>query len=144
MSEVIEVVGLDDLCDSLNKLAEKYPDRAGELLVINAKTLRKSVTKKVRERTKPKGKKKSLARVGSYKISKVQGYGADQYVEISATSPHFHLVERGHVQLNRKGEEIGFVKGEHMMADAIKEANDEMPETIEKMVDELLKEGGFI
>lgn len=136
--------GLDELVDSLNELARKYPDRAGELLQKNARELRKDVVKNVKEDTKTTGKsKRSLSKAGSYAISQVQGYGANQYVEISAKSPHFHLVEHGHELVNRAGETIGFVQGKHMMSNATKKTEQNMPTTVEGMIAELLKEGGL-
>lgn len=157
----ISVEGLDELAISLKELTKKYPDKAGELLQQNAKALRKEVVKNVKKDTHfDKGNKKSLAKTGSYKISQVMGYGTKQFVEISAKSPHFHLVEHGHdsvmpdfhgvkgekgkrIPNKNAGQKVGFVQGKHMMANAIKKAEREMPETLSKMVDELLKESGF-
>lgn len=137
--------GIEELIDSLNDLSRKYPDRAGELLQKNAKELRKQVVKNVKEDTKTKGEtKRSLSKAGSYEISQVQGYGASQYVEIKARSPHFHLVEHGHVLKNHYGKTIGFVDGKHMMSNAVKKTEQTMPSIVENMVEELLKEGGFV
>lgn len=139
----MKVEGLDELTKELEKLVKKYPDRAGELLTKNARELRKDVVKEVKENTKTKGSsKRSLAKVGSYKISKVQGYGARQYVEVSAKSPHFHLVEHGH-DLIINGQNRGFVQGKHMMKVAVRRCEATMPDTVKNMIDELLKEGGL-
>lgn len=143
--------GMGDLVESLKELTRRYPDRAGELLQENAKKLRKEVVKNVKETTTPtKGTKKKrppkkpLHKIGSYGISQVQGYNERQYVEISAKSPHFHLVEHGHELVKPSGEVIGFVQGKHMMENAAKKAESEMPSTLEDMVTELLKEEGLI
>ena len=137
--------GMEDLMESLENLTKKYPDRAGELLQKNAKELRKDVVKNVKTDTKSKGKtKRSLSKAGSYAISQVQGYGASQYVEISAKSPHFHLVEHGHELVKPSGEIIGFVQGKHMMENATKKAEQNIPSTLEDVVSELLKEEGLI
>lgn len=158
----ISIEGLDELADSFKNLAKKYPDRAGELLQNNAKELRKEVVQNVKKETKfNRENKKSLARVGSYRISPIMGYREKQFVEISAKSPHFHLVEHGHenimppfhgikgqkgVRIPNKnaGEKIGFVQGKHIMAAAVKKTEKEMPGTLSNMVDELLREGGFL
>lgn len=135
--------GLEELQEKFESLVKKYPDRAGELLQKNARELRKDVVKEVKKETKTKGKsKRSLAKVGSYKISKVQGFGANQFVEISAKSPHFHLVEHGH-DLIIRGQNRGFVQGKHVMKVVVRRTDAKMPETVEKMIDELLKEGGL-
>lgn len=34
---------------------------------------------------------------------------------ISSKSPHFHLVDRGHVQKNRQGKVVGFTQGTHFL-----------------------------
>lgn len=141
----MSVDGLEDLIGSLKDLTNKYPDRAGELLQKNAKQLRKDVVKEVKDLTDTDGSsKRSLAKAGSYAISQVQGFGTNQYVEISAKSPHFHLVEHGHDLVTHSGETIGFVQGKHMMENAVKKSVENMPSTVEDMIAELLKEEGLI
>ena len=136
--------GLEELTESLDSLARKYPDRAGELLKKDAQQLRKDVVKKTKEVTNTRSSsKRSLGKAGSYKISPVLGFGAGQYVEVSAKSPHFHLVEHGHNLVTKSGETIGFVQGRHMMKETVKVYEEKMPETVSKMVDTLLKEEGL-
>lgn len=140
----MDIEGLDNLREEFEKLVKKYPDRAGELLTKNARELRKEVVREVKKVTKTKGSsKRSLAKVGSYKISKVQGIGARQFVEVSAKSPHFHLVEHGH-ELIVNGQKRGFVQGKKVMATAVRRCENDMPDTVSSMIDELLKEGGLI
>lgn len=115
------VEGMDELAESLKRLTSKYPDKAGQLLSRNARKLRKEVVDQVKDLTETSASSKmSLAKESSYKISQIKGLGTNQYVEISAKSPHFHLVEHGHVLKNHKGETIGFVQGKHMMDIAVK------------------------
>ena len=157
----LNVEGMEDVISSFKTLARKYPDKAGELLQKNAKELRKEVIHNVKQDTTvDSDNKKSLARAGSYKISQIKGFNEHQYVEISAKAPHFHLVEHGHeiimprfhgikgqkgVHIPNKnaGQKVGFVQGKHMMAKAVRKIEEDMPDTLESMVDELLKEGGF-
>lgn len=137
--------GLEELIGSLNDLASKYPDKAGELLQKNARKLRKNVIENVKDLTESDGESKySLSKAKSYAISPIQGFGADQFVEISAKAPHFHLVEHGHDLVSHSGEKIGFVQGKHMMNNAVKKANEDMPDTVEDMVTKLLKEEGLL
>lgn len=146
MSEVeLTFDGMEELTDALGDLARKYPDRAGELLQKNARELRKEVVRKTRDLTRSNGSsKKSLGRVGSYKISPVLGYGENQYVEVSAKAPHFHLVEHGHNKYDFHGNPTGgFVSGKHMMREAVKIHEEKFPETVSGMVDTLLKEEGL-
>lgn len=142
---VMRVDGLEDLEKSLKDLSKKYPDKAGELLIKDARELRKDVVKETKDVTKTKSSSKySLGKVGSYKISPVQGFGSNQFVEISAKAPHFHLVEHGHNLILPSGEHRGFVQGKHMMETTIKKHQENMPNIVSDMVDKLLKEEGLI
>lgn len=148
MDKTVTIDGIDgllDLRDTFEDLVKKYPDRAGELLQKDARQLRKDVVKETKKVTKTNSSsKRSLGKVGSYKISPVQGLGANQFVEVSAKSPHFHLVEHGHVLKSHDGQTIGFVQGKHMMDNTVKKHQESMPQTVSVMVDELLKEEGLI
>ena len=145
MSDIdVKIEGLDDLVETFDDFIKRYPDRAGELLRKNAYELRKKGRTKARSYTKTKGESKmSLGKLGSYKVSPVKGTFLGQHVEISAKSPHFHLVEHGHNLVDHQGNTIGYVEGKHYFADAVKEYNHEMPKTVEHMVGELLKEEGL-
>jgi len=138
--------GMNELVESLENLTRKYPDKAGELLQKDAKELRKEVVKKTKEVTNTdSSSKQSLGKVGSYKISPVLGYGTNQYVEISAKAPHFHLVEHGHNKYDFHGNPTGgFVQGKHMMRETVKKHEEQMPKTVSSMVDTLLKEEGLL
>ena len=50
-----QVEGLDELAESLEKFAKKYPDRMGDALVRQAKEFRKDVVKLVRNDTDSPG-----------------------------------------------------------------------------------------
>lgn len=137
------ISGLSEVTESFEKIIRAYPDKAGDLLRKNAFKLRKEVVNNVKSDTKSKGKsKKSLAKLGSYKVSQVKGIGKNQYVEISAKSNHCHLVEHGH-NLVIKGKNIGFVPGKHMMEKAVKSYEDKSEQMALELIDKLLKEGGY-
>ena len=142
MDEVIRVTGIESFIHELNQLAQKYPDRAGELLEKEGKNFRKLVINNVELLVGTTHSRKSLHKVGSYRVSKAKGIGKHQYVEISAKSPHFHLVEHGH-QLIVGGKPKGFVPGKHMMSNAVIICRREVPKAVEDMVDTLLKERGL-
>lgn len=141
MGGVIEVHGMDELTKSLDALVRKYPDKAGVLLQREGRKIRKSIVDGYRSETEGSGtSKRSLKKIGSYSVSKVQGIGMSQYVEIKGKSPHFHLVENGHVQLNRQGQAVGFVQGKHITRETAKEYEGKLPEAAQRMIDELIKE----
>lgn len=159
----MEVKGLDDLTQSFQMFVRNYPDKAGVLLNQQAKELRKDVTKQVKNDTDTDGTSEmSLAKSGSYEIGPVRGYGSSQFVEISAKSPHFHLLENGHYQvvprtrtikvnggkkkisIKSGGSDVGFTPGYHFMDAASRKRQIAIPEGVEKMVNQLLREEGLI
>lgn len=144
MFEAVRIRGLDELIGDLKELQEKYPDRADDLLRKDARQLRKSITENAKALTDVNESHKfSLGKAKSYKISQVQGFGGRRFVELSAIAPHFHLVEHGHVLTDKKGKPKGFVQGRHFMKKATDTHDAEFEKRTEKMVDELLRKGGF-
>lgn len=143
MEQTITVSGAAELAKDFEKVIKKYPDDADNFLKRQARELRKNVVKNVKKDTHTKGAtEKSLAKLKNYKISRIWGYGADRHIEISAQSPHFHLVERGH-NLVIKGKTVKFVAGKHMMDNAVKSYEEQVEQAAEQFIDKLLKEGGF-
>lgn len=156
----IQVIGLDDLTESMQKLVKRYPDRAGDLLRSEALKTRKEIAKNAKSSFKVDNKrKKMLSRVGSYRVSQVKGYGVNQYVEISARSPHFHLLERGHAVVTPKhrtikkkgirftlksgGRTVGNKSGYFFLKKAKDEEAIRFPEAVDDMVNAILKESGL-
>ena len=141
----IEVDGLDEVVQKLGHLASKYPDKAGDILKENAKDFRKDVVANMKAEAKSnKQSKKSLRKVGSYRIFPVRGYGLGQEIDISAKAPHFHLFEHGHNQTNRTGTRvIGHVEGREVMKKTVDEYERKYPNVVEGMVSKLLKEEGL-
>lgn len=145
MLDGIEISGLDELSEDFRRVARKYPDRAGEELQKEAKELRKDVIAMVKNDTDEhltkdgERTKRSLTKASSYEISPVQGFNERQLVNISAKSPHFHLLENGHQLVTHKGRAIGFVPGYHFMDRARKEHAKKLPERMQKMVNHLLE-----
>ena len=146
MAEVeITIKGMDELTADLEKLISKYPDKSGDLLKKNAKDFRKQYIKKVKATAKHKsGKAKSLVKSSNTKIYPLQGLGKKQFVEIGATSPHFHLFERGHNLIIPWLGVTGFVEGRFVMKESIDEYEKKLPEIAQNMCDELLKEGNLL
>jgi hypothetical protein len=146
MGEVqISIEGLDELTSQFEQLVSRYPDKAGDLLRKNAREFRKEYVKNVRSKVKhSSGKAKSLTQLRNTKVYPIQGMGKMQYVEIGATSPHFHLYERGHEKVIPWMPNVhGRVEGRFVMKDSIDQYEKKLPQIAEKMCDELLKEGGL-
>lgn len=67
--------GADELINALEKMAKEYPDAAGDLLRERGLELRRKIVLSAHENTNTKGdSKRSLGKIGSYRLSKVQGY----------------------------------------------------------------------
>lgn len=152
----ISISGMDELAQDLNRLMNKYPDRAGQLLQQNAKALRKTYNGNVKDAsTKKKHNGKSLTKASSIRIYPIQGYGSKQYVEIGAKNPHFHLFEHGHnlqypQWVGRPNAATGkqsyrlvdgpHVQGKPVMKETIDEYEKILPLVAQKLFDVLLQE----
>lgn len=71
---------------------------------------------------------------------KIEGYGKDIHVNIYSTAPHFHLVDRGHKIMDKKGHEKGFVQGKHFLQKTIDEQQDDLQEYMWKGVYKRVKD----
>ena len=108
----LEITGLDTIQKKLNYVATKYPYESEILLKKIGNKFRNSV----KRRTPDSGFQSKRKLMKSYRVSKVQGAGKDLYVEFISTSPHFHLVERGHKIVDKNGRDTGKrVAGKHMV-----------------------------
>lgn len=58
----------------------------------------------------------------------IEGYGKNIHANIYSTAPHFHLVDRGHKIIDKKGNEKGFVQGKHFLQKTIDEQEDDLSE----------------
>ncbi len=132
----LEIQGLDTLQQKLTYISNRYPYESEVLLTKMGNKFRNSVKK----RTPNSGYESKRKLMKSYRVSKVQGAGKDLYVEFRSTSPHFHLVERGHRIVNKKGRDTGKrAQGKFMVEQTVLEYQKAFPKEVEKMVDKLLK-----
>lgn len=132
----LEVSGLDTIQKKLNYISTNYPYESEVLLIKMGNKFRNSVKCK----TPDGGYESKRKLMKSYRVSKVQGTGKDLYVEFRSTSPHFHLVERGHKVVDKNGRDTGKrVAGKFMVEQTAMEYQKNFPKEVEKMVDNLLK-----
>lgn len=71
---------------------------------------------------------------------KIEGYGKDIHANIYSTAPHFHLVDRGHKIMDKKGHEKGFVQGKHFLQKTTDEQQDDLQEYMWKGVYKRVKD----
>lgn len=134
MSE-LKFEGLNELSDKLKTITDKYPWKAEEELT----KLGKNLKKKAIERTPVSKIKHKNKLVKSYKLSPVKySRNGISYITLTNTSPHFHLVEKGHAMVTKVGKTIGYVPGKHMLENASTELDNDMPNELDKWADELL------
>lgn len=141
----VEVHGMDELIESVDALIKKYPDKTGDFLRKQAFETRKGIAKEARGAVNVNtSDKHSIGRAGNYRVSQVKGIGADQYVELSAKSPHFHLIEHGHELVSHSGKPLGWVPGYQILGTEVKRQQVRFPAAFEKMAEETLREEGFL
>lgn len=135
-----ETTGLYELERDLTKAIKQCPEQAKETLNTLGKDFKKTAKKKANSELKPHEraadqKNKAIKRKWGSKV-------VDESVGMTAliynSARHFHLVENGH-NLVRGGRVVGFVAGKHIMEKTRQEYSNVVPETFEKMVDNILK-----
>ena len=132
----LEVKGLDILQKKLNTISTRYPYESEVLLTKMGNKFRNSV----KARTPDSGTTSKRKLIKSYRVSKVQGAGKDLYVEFRSTSPHFHLVERGHRIVDKNGRDTGKrVQGKFMVEQTALEYQKAFPKEVEKMIDKMFR-----
>ena len=144
----VDFQGMDEITEAMESIARKYPDKTGDFLRKQGYKTRGRVVREMRNAVDTnESNRASLGRVGNYSVSQPKGYGAGQYVELSARSPHYHLVERGHELLDRRtGNPVGkgWVQGYLVMDAAIRESRAQMPYAAQEFIEDFLGEEGLL
>ena len=109
MSDEIEFRGMEEFLAKLNQVANEYADTS-------EKHLRK-VGNKLKKNAKQNSPDSGIEHKHKLKNewhSKVKGLqGKDLEYQLRNSSPHYHLVEHGHVQKTKSGRVTGFTQGSH-------------------------------
>lgn len=134
---------LSELENALNKVGKMYPNKADKFMKKALKILREKAKKRTPKGTKKyfyyKGKKTEITSSkrmrNRWRIGKIKKKGTTFIGELKNKAPHAHLVEDGHKTVNG-----GFVPGQHILKISLKELDEEMPEIIEDMLDEIFRE----
>lgn len=138
-----EIDGLEKLEKDLTEAVRKCPVQAERTLLKVARKFKKSAKQRAENELMPHvredGQEKSIgAKWGHKKV----GDNLGTTVLVYNSARHFHLIEDGH-NLVKNGRTIGFVPGKHIMEKTRNEYKDIVPKELEKMVDNILKEGGL-
>jgi hypothetical protein len=135
----IDSIQLAEYNQQIFEIADQYPATC-EMHLKKIGNKFKAIVKK----KSPDSGKDSKKKLNKSWKSEVKGYtGTDLQVDIWSTSPHFHLVDRGHVQKTPNGKVTGFVQGKHFLEATAQEVESEVvPQEIEKLFDDLEKKLG--
>ncbi|KZL94365.1 HK97 gp10 family phage protein [Clostridium magnum] len=131
----IKFEGLEEIQNKLDEVRKNFPYKEEEILQKLGKDLRKSARDKT---TLGKGKKHMK---NQYKLSKINYEKDSMNITMTNTSPHFHLVEKGHRQVTKSGKEVGFVPGKHMVEISMKEMEQTLPQVLGRWLDDVLGDG---
>ena len=129
----IEFTNYDDFLRGIEKVANEYPKLA-------EKRLKKigNKFKKVLKEKSPDSKHENKYKLKNSWKGKVEGTRSENLeYQIWSTSPHFHLVDRGHVQTDRKGNPKRFIPGKHFLEHSAQEVDAEI---IPKELDSFFRE----
>lgn len=132
----IDFKGLTEFEEKLKEVEKKAPNRVEEKL----DELGKDLKKRSKEKTDQETEKKTGKLRKSYKLFPSERTPDGWEKTMTNTAPHFHLVEKGHRQMTKDGEEIGFVEGKHMVERAMSEMEEVMPGELDKWLGELFAE----
>lgn len=139
MKDEFDLSELYSFTDELLELADKkMPKETRKFLRIEGGKLRKITVAEAKQKVKK--------RTGNYlrgiKRGKVYKYEGDQTaIRVYGSSPHSHLIEHGHRQVTKDGQEIGFVKGSKVFEQSRKQFEPIFYKDCEDFVDDLLDKG---
>lgn len=134
-----EFDGLDELKDALVVAMRSYGDIAEEELESTSKDFKKDVIKHTKEAVE----KRSGKLLRGFKLDKLQGYGENISIDFRGTAPHFHLIENGHEQYNKKGEKVGWVAGRLIVHQTRNEYKSIMPKRMMNVLEKVIEKSGL-
>ena len=139
MSVNMNITGLDDLIRDVNRCVNAYPDECGAELRKLAVSIKKDSIKETRAAVNVNPKDKYTL-VKNYGVSRLQGYGHNQYVEIYTTSPHMGLIEKGHEMVAPVTKEHkGTVAGYNILGAVVDEYDKDMPKHMRNIIDTVFR-----
>lgn len=145
MSDDFEI-SVDDhgLSEALIELSKTVPNDSYQFVSREGLHFRKNVAEGFQDAVDTDlAHKKSLGATKNYK-QEVRFEQGGVVADISATSPHFHLLERGHELISPKsGQNLGFVPGYHVMDTERKKFEDTYQQDAETFVKKELKKGNL-
>lgn len=148
MSEQIRFSGLDEFRAKLMDISREYSDTAEKHLNAAGNKLKHKAKEETpintRNPVSRKNRKKKAKHMRDAWKSEIVDKG-DMNLEywLRNTSPHFHLIEHGHI-IKVHNKTVGFYQGKHFFEKTVKEftASGEMQTELEKFMREVKKKMG--
>lgn len=127
-----EIRGLEEFEKKLKLIERRAPDRILDKLDDEGKKLRKEVKNNTPSDTKKLQK--------SYKLAPVEKIKGGYQKGLYSKSPIFHLIERGHMQMSKSGQELGWKEGVFMMEKTVSEQEEPIMNRLKSWLNELFEE----
>lgn len=124
----MRALNFEEFIVRLDEAVKEYPLEAEQVLNRNANKFVRALRANSPDSGKPNPNKLNK----SWK-KKIEGTsGSDLRAEIWSKAPHFHLVDRGHVQKNAHGQVTGYKQGVHFLQKTINEQEKDIQEAMGK------------
>ena len=128
-------ISFEEFIGRLQTVQKNFPDDVATVLNRGANRMIKAL-----KTNSPDSGKDHKGKLNKSWKKKIEGYGKDIHANIYSTAPHFHLVDRGHKIVDKKGHEKGFVQGKHFLQKTIDEQQDDLQEYMWKGVYKRVKD----
>ena len=109
-------ISFEEFIGRLQTVQKNFPDDVETVLNRGANRMIKAL-----KTNSPDSGKDHKGKLNKSWKKKIEGYGKDIHANIYSTAPHFHLIDRGHKIVDKKGQEKGFVQGKHFLQKTIDE-----------------------
>ena len=128
-------ISFEEFIGRLQTVQKNFPDDVETVLNRGANRMIKAL-----KTNSPDSGKDHKGKLNKSWKKKIEGYGKDIHANIYSTTPHFHLIDRGHKIMDKKGHEKGFVQGKHFLQKTIDEQQDDLQEYMWKGVYKRVKD----
>lgn len=128
-------ISFEEFIGRLQTVQKNFPDDVATVLNRGANRMIKAL-----KTNSPDSGKDHKGKLNKSWKKKIEGYGKDIHANIYSTAPHFHLVDREHKIMDKKGHEKGFVQGKHFLQKTIDEQQDDLQEYMWKGVYKRVKD----
>lgn len=127
---------IDTFVAHLGDVQERFPMESEKALRRGARQM----VRKLQEASPDSGKDHPHKLKDSWRLSMSGTRAADIAANIRSTAPHFHLVERGHVQKTSHGRVVGYKQGTHFMTRTVQDNEDTIMDDIGERLYEAVKD----